>query len=354
MRIIDGGSNQLYYLFTDHLGSTSEVRRADGSLHSRQFYMAFGEERYTYNTLPTDRTYTGQREIEFGLVHYGARIYDPGLARFIQSDTVVPNPANPFDWDRYAYVRNSPIRYYDPSGHKSCELEEIEGTCASIYGSAIAIENYMGQIYDNSEIVVLGQNWTVRQIATVYHAINKMIGGIDAITGGYGKQWVKKNLGGSSIALGGAVCNNRYASSCVVHSTVHLLSDFDNKTKHDWRYSAINNSLQNMIIHEFGHVWDNKMQYPKSGEATWFGNGPGDALLDLVGGKSTAILRWRPGLYIPELSDRFISKAGFGYGNNSAADYLAHSFASAIVAPENPNAPRRAVMFVSAVIDLTK
>ena len=77
MRVIDGGSNQLYYLFTDHLGSTSEVRRADGSLHSRQYYRAFGEERYTTGALPPDRTYTGQREIEFGLVHYGARIYDP-------------------------------------------------------------------------------------------------------------------------------------------------------------------------------------------------------------------------------------------------------------------------------------
>ena len=57
MRIIDGGSNQLYYLFTDHLGSTSEVRRADGTLHSRQYYMAFGEERLLTPPnpdLPTD------------------------------------------------------------------------------------------------------------------------------------------------------------------------------------------------------------------------------------------------------------------------------------------------------------
>ncbi len=31
MRVVDAGSDQLYYLFTDHLGSTSEVRNADGS-----------------------------------------------------------------------------------------------------------------------------------------------------------------------------------------------------------------------------------------------------------------------------------------------------------------------------------
>ncbi len=119
--VIDGGSSQLYYLFTDHLGSTSEVRRADGSLHSRQYYRAFGEERYTSGALPTDRTYTGQRKIENGLVHYGARAYDPVLARFAQADTIIPQPGNPMAWDRFAYTLNNPIINIDPSGNFTCE-----------------------------------------------------------------------------------------------------------------------------------------------------------------------------------------------------------------------------------------
>jgi hypothetical protein len=48
---------------------------------------------------------------------YHARYYAPYLNRWIQPDTIVPNPADPQDFNRYAYARNSPFVYVDPSGH---------------------------------------------------------------------------------------------------------------------------------------------------------------------------------------------------------------------------------------------
>ncbi len=39
------------------------------------------------------------------------------LGRFVQADTLVPEPGNPQALNRYAYTRNSPLRYADPSGH---------------------------------------------------------------------------------------------------------------------------------------------------------------------------------------------------------------------------------------------
>ena len=48
---------------------------------------------------------------------YGARWYDPSLGRFIQPDTIVPQPGDAADWDRFAYVRNNPLKYTDPTGH---------------------------------------------------------------------------------------------------------------------------------------------------------------------------------------------------------------------------------------------
>ncbi|RLC55581.1 MAG: hypothetical protein DRI80_17590, partial [Chloroflexota bacterium] len=69
-------------------------------------------------SLPTAYRYTGQRlEAVIGLYYYRARWYDPALGRFISADTVVPNPGNPQDLNRYAYVRNNPLRYTDPTGH---------------------------------------------------------------------------------------------------------------------------------------------------------------------------------------------------------------------------------------------
>ncbi len=39
--------------------------------------------------------YTGQREdATIGLYFYSARYYDPVLGRFIQADTIVPQPGN--------------------------------------------------------------------------------------------------------------------------------------------------------------------------------------------------------------------------------------------------------------------
>jgi RHS repeat-associated protein len=61
--------------------------------------------------------FTGQRrESSFGMYYYGARWYDPAVARFIQADTEIPQQQGVQAWDRYAYVNNNPVKYTDPSG----------------------------------------------------------------------------------------------------------------------------------------------------------------------------------------------------------------------------------------------
>ena len=46
----------------------------------------------------------------------------PEIGRFISPDTIVPEPANPQSYNRYAYVRNNPMNFTDPSGHRECEI----------------------------------------------------------------------------------------------------------------------------------------------------------------------------------------------------------------------------------------
>jgi hypothetical protein len=45
-----------------------------------------------------------------------ARFYDPVIGRFLQPDTIVPDPADPGAFNRYSYVYNNPLRYTDPTG----------------------------------------------------------------------------------------------------------------------------------------------------------------------------------------------------------------------------------------------
>jgi RHS repeat-associated protein len=113
---VDGA---LYYVHSDLLGSTVAVSDASGQAVGRVQYDPYGE--VLTSTLPvtlTDRLFTGQRlDSSSGLYYYNARYYDPHLGRFIQPDTLVPDPPNPQAWNRFSYVYNNPVSYVDPSGH---------------------------------------------------------------------------------------------------------------------------------------------------------------------------------------------------------------------------------------------
>jgi RHS repeat-associated protein len=119
----------LSYLLADHIGSTSLSTDASGNRTSELRYKAFGETRFSYDTMPTRYTFTGQYSYAddpstagvaegFGLYYFNARWMDPYLNRFTQPDSIVPlAPQGTQAWDRYAFVNNNPVRYNDPTGH---------------------------------------------------------------------------------------------------------------------------------------------------------------------------------------------------------------------------------------------
>jgi RHS repeat-associated protein len=119
LRVAMRQDNVVYFIHSDHLGSTSLTTDITGTLVAETRYLPYGEERWISGTLVTDFTFTGQRaEAGFRLMDYNARYYDPWLGRFVSADTVVPNPGNPQAWNRYSYALNDPLRYVDPTGHQ--------------------------------------------------------------------------------------------------------------------------------------------------------------------------------------------------------------------------------------------
>jgi RHS repeat-associated protein len=122
MRVMppNDATGTLYYLHSDHLGSTSVTTNASGGVVARQWYYPYGAVRGSVGTLPTQRTFTGQYAHDPGLgslMYFNARSMSPVLGRFVSADTIVPEPGNPQDLNRYTYARNNPIRYTDSSGH---------------------------------------------------------------------------------------------------------------------------------------------------------------------------------------------------------------------------------------------
>jgi len=84
----------VHYLLSDHLGSSSVVIDESGQVVEEGYYMPWGGERGDQGISTTDYGYTGQMR-EGDIYYYGARWYDPSIGRFLQADTIVPQPKVP-------------------------------------------------------------------------------------------------------------------------------------------------------------------------------------------------------------------------------------------------------------------
>jgi RHS repeat-associated protein len=77
--------------------------------------LTYGDNEYSWGTMPTTYNFTGQRlDSVTGLLYFNARYYDPVSGRFTRADTVQTNAQG---MDPYAYVGDSPLGKTDPSGH---------------------------------------------------------------------------------------------------------------------------------------------------------------------------------------------------------------------------------------------
>jgi len=117
-RIAKKTSTATLYYHQDHLGSSSVITNTSGSKVEEIHYLPFGGTWADTNSVLTTHKFTAQElDAETGLYYYGARYYNPVLARFISPDSIVPDPTDPQAFNRYSYVRNNPLIYTDPSGN---------------------------------------------------------------------------------------------------------------------------------------------------------------------------------------------------------------------------------------------
>jgi len=99
---------ELFWLLSNHLGSTALTVTEAGTLASELRYKAFGETRYAAGEIATSFRYTGQREEpDIGLYYYRARWYDPGLGELVQVSPSMPVAGGKQALDAFAYLDNN-------------------------------------------------------------------------------------------------------------------------------------------------------------------------------------------------------------------------------------------------------
>ena len=129
--------------------------------------------------------YTTQRKdsyIKLGLLDYRARQYDPRLGRFIQADTIIPDPSKPGDFDRYMYAAGNPVRYNDPSGHCGADTNQygMEEQQALIE-ECMALRDNLIQLYGidiTGEWTALEMEWLLQALADAAD----FVGGAEQLT----------------------------------------------------------------------------------------------------------------------------------------------------------------------------
>ncbi len=212
LRIAMIQNNETFFIHKDHLGSSTVITDATGTIKDTQqaSYNPFGMTRGDTDITLTDYKYTGQEfDGETGLYNYNARLYDPVIGMFISADTIVPDPTNPQTMNRYAYCGNNPMMYTDPSGHFwHIVIGAVIGAVkAAITGENIIKGAVVGAVsaalfYGAGEIAM-----TATQSVITHAAAGAMSGGISAAVNGgdIGMGIIVGGITGGLAELGGGL-----------------------------------------------------------------------------------------------------------------------------------------------------
>jgi RHS repeat-associated protein len=129
------------YYHLDALGSVRAVTDAAGAVVRTSDYRPFGEgENPSAGAVPT--RFTGkERDRESGLDYFGARYYAGRTGRFTTVDPghVGGNIFDPQSWNAYAYARNNPLKYVDPTGTEYEICAYGASSCGSVSDQYFAI-----------------------------------------------------------------------------------------------------------------------------------------------------------------------------------------------------------------------
>ena len=112
-----------HYYHLDEQNSTAYITGSSGEIENQYGYDAFGVLQNSREELHNRILYTGQQyDQTSGQYYLRARFYNPVIGRFVQEDEYRGDGLN-----LYAYCKNNPVVYYDPSGYGEEKCDKVGG-----------------------------------------------------------------------------------------------------------------------------------------------------------------------------------------------------------------------------------
>ncbi|MFJ8665577.1 ricin-type beta-trefoil lectin domain protein [Streptomyces sp. NPDC093600] len=182
MRYANGtGAETLVAQTGDHQGSMYTEVSLDSTMNVRiRKQDPFGNERgadATANNLQSHKGFLGKtRDDASGYTPLGARLYDPGVGRFLSADPIL-DLNDPLQSNGYAYAHNNPVTHADPTG-LAISLTASEKS-AALAGAGLS----PAQVAQAQ--ATMGKSLTSVILATAWNVIAEFVG-INDVLGCFG------------------------------------------------------------------------------------------------------------------------------------------------------------------------
>jgi RHS repeat-associated protein len=203
----------LTWLAGDHQGTSLLGVRASDYSFTKRFQDPFGAQRGGPVTWPSARSFLDGAADSTGLVHLGAREYDPAAGRFISVDPLA-DPGRPETMNPFAYAADSPVTESDGTGLSPCGLDPFSCQVIPwIERAAQAAGRLVGQ-------VVQGIGRAVQAVRGFIHSIASAIGRLVSRIA----QGINRAVSRIKHAVGGAIAKAKAAAHAVCYATFGSLS----------------------------------------------------------------------------------------------------------------------------------
>ena len=201
---LDGNAGTRFFMF-DGIGGTRALTSAAGAVTDTYGLAAHGTDVTETGATPNPFIFNGAfgyfREDAADFYHVGARFYDGGTGRFLQTDPVRQG------FNPYRHALNNPVNFNDPSG----EILPLIAWCARGAAASLIEDEIMHHVFDGKE----ERTWTDRLVS----------GGLGCLTGGFGNKARRAGRAADKASDAARRCRGGRCNICSFDGDTMVITD---------------------------------------------------------------------------------------------------------------------------------